>query len=330
LDRVALGFNLTSPIEETIRYAQSAEGLGYESFWVHDSYFFRDAVSYLSAIAVSTKTIKLGSACVNTITRHPVLTAMTFATLDEISHQRAILGLGLGGFPWLPKLGYSVFPFNNTKPKARLKESIGIIRSLLHGEKLTHQGRFYTVDDLGLMVVPKREIPIYIATFGPQTLRMAPSIAEGVVISPGVNTPDWIKNMTNFVEEGEKKHGRRIDHASYILSSVANKREDAIRPMKRNPFIIYQIADVIKPEVFTPYDVTEAQLHTVREAWRKHDLPAAAAAIPDEAISVVTLSGNSDDVLNMLKGYRKAGVQLPIITPAGNIPKAIQTFAPAQ
>ncbi|MBI2938318.1 MAG: LLM class flavin-dependent oxidoreductase [Thaumarchaeota archaeon] len=330
MNRIALGFNLTAPIEATINYAQKAEELGYESFWVHDSYFFRDAVSYLSGIALHTKQIKLGSACVNTVTRHPMLTAMTFATLDEISHQRMILGIGLGGFPWIPKLGYKLFPFNETKPKLRLKESIHIIRALLHGDNLNFKGQFYTVEDIGLQVVPKREIPIYIASWGQETLKMAVGIAEGVVISPGVNTVEWVRNMNRHVEECEEKQGRKIDHASYILCSVADKQEDAVSAMKKYPFIIYQIADVLKPEVFKPYGVSEEHLHAVREAWRKHDMAAAAAAIPDEAITAVTLTGSPDQVLDGLEYYRKAGVELPIITPIGDVPKAIQTFAPKQ
>jgi 5,10-methylenetetrahydromethanopterin reductase len=313
-----------------ISYAQKGEELGYESFWVHDSYFFRDAVSFLSGIALHTKKIRLGSACVNTITRHPILTAMTFATLDEISHQRMILGIGLGGIPWIPKIGYKFLPFNETKPKLRLKESIHIIRSLLNGEKLTFKGRFYTVEEINLMVAPKHDIPIYIATWGPKTLKMATSIAEGAVISPGVNTIEWIRKMNQYVEECEKKNGREIDCASYISCSVADKSEDAILAIKKFPFIIYQIAEVLKPEVFRSYGVTEENLNKVREAWRKHDIPGAAAAIPDDAITAVTLSGTPDQVLEGLKEYRKAGVELPILSPIGDISKAIQIFAPKQ
>lgn len=311
-----------------INYAKMAEELNYESFWVHDSYFFRDAVSYLSGLALSTSRIKLGSACVNTVTRHPVLTAMTFATLDEISNQRMILGIGLGGFPWLPKIGLKVFPLNETKPKARINESISIIRSLLQGETLSMKGKFFTVDNINLMVVPKREIPFYISSFGPETLKMAPRIAEGVVISPGVNTAEWIRDMNRFIEEGEKKYGKKIDRASYILCSVAEKRENAISIMKKFPFVIYQIAEVIKPETLAPYGVSEKSLHVVKESWRKHDIQSASEAIPDEAITAVTLTGTPDEVLEKLEKYRKAGVDLPIISPIGDISKAIKTFVP--
>jgi len=307
-----------------------AEELNYESFWVHDSYFFRDAVSYLSGLALSTSRIKLGSACVNTVTRHPVLTAMTFATLDEISNQRMILGIGLGGFPWLPKIGLKVFPLNESKPKVRISESISIIRSLLHGETLSMKGKFFTVDNISLMVVPKREIPFYISSFGPETLKMAPRIADGVVISPGVNTAEWIRDMTRFIDEGEKKYGKKIDRASYILCSVAEKREDAISVMKKFPFVIYQIAEVIKPETLVPYGVSEKSLHVVKEFWRKHDLQGASEAIPDEAVTAVTLTGTPNEVLENLEKYKKVGVDMPILSPIGDIPKAIQTFAPKQ
>lgn len=327
MKRIALGFNLTFPLPEMIKYAKMAEELDYESFWVHDSYFFRDAVSYLSGLALSTKRIKLGSACVNTVTRHPVLTAMTFATLDEISNQRMILGIGLGGFPWLPKIGFNVFPLNESKPKIRIKESVSIIRSLLRGETVKMKGQFFTVNEINLLVVPKREIPVYITSFGPKTLKMAPKIAEGVVVSPGVNTAEWISGMNRFIDEGEKKYGKKIDRASYILCSVADKREDAISIMKKFPFVIYQIAEVVKPETLASYGVSEKSLLGVKEAFRKHDMQGASEAIPDEAITAVTLTGTPNEVSENLEKYMKAGIDLPIISPIGDIPKAIKTFA---
>src|SRR5208337_1578030 len=120
LDRIAIGFNPTISGNEAAEYAQTAEAHGYESFWVHENPFIKDAVSLLSSAISVTSRIKLGSGCVSVVTRHPLLATTTFLSLNDISEGRAIMGICLGGFPWLPKLGVNVFPVQETQPLKRI------------------------------------------------------------------------------------------------------------------------------------------------------------------------------------------------------------------
>ncbi|HVB12415.1 MAG TPA: LLM class flavin-dependent oxidoreductase, partial [Nitrososphaerales archaeon] len=96
--RIGAGFNADLPVPEITNYATMAEELGFDSFWMHEHSFGRDAVSYLSAAAQATKKIRIGVACLSPYIRHPVLLAMTAATLQESSNGRIMLGLGTG-FP---------------------------------------------------------------------------------------------------------------------------------------------------------------------------------------------------------------------------------------
>jgi alkanesulfonate monooxygenase SsuD/methylene tetrahydromethanopterin reductase-like flavin-dependent oxidoreductase (luciferase family) len=93
-------------------------------------------------------------------------------------------------------------------------------------------------------------------------------------------------------------------------------------------FLVYQVAEVFRAEVFEPYDLNEKDLVGVKEAWRKKDLAAAAKAMPDGVLDALTLTGPPDHCVERLKDYRKAGVNLPIIMPIGDVNTAINTFAP--
>ncbi len=110
MDRLAIGFNSTITHSEAAEYARMAEQHGFESFWVHENPFIRDAVSLLSSAISATAKIRIGSGCVSVVTRHPLLATTTFVALNEMSGGRVVMGVGLGGFPWPLKLGVKVFP----------------------------------------------------------------------------------------------------------------------------------------------------------------------------------------------------------------------------
>lgn len=326
LDRIAVGFNPNITGKEAAEYARSAEQHGFESFWVHEHPFIKDAVTLLTSAMATTNKIKLGSGCVSVVTRHPLLTTTTFLALNDMSGGRAVMGVGLGGFPWLPKLGVKVFPAQETKPLLRIKEFLTITNGLLNGDAVSLSGEFFKVVEVKLETKPSSRLLVYLAAFGPRLLRMAPRFVDGVIISPALMTPETTAQKVQFVKEGGQG-GRKVDIASYILSAVSRDVEKARNLMKSYYFLIYQVADVLGPEVFEPYDLKEKDLQPIKDAWRRKDLPAAAKAMPDAVVDALSLTGDPDHCVERLKDYRKAGVQLPILMPIGDVDAAIQAFA---
>jgi alkanesulfonate monooxygenase SsuD/methylene tetrahydromethanopterin reductase-like flavin-dependent oxidoreductase (luciferase family) len=326
LDRIAIGFNPTISGKEAAEYAQTAEAHGYESFWVHEHPFIKDAVSLLSSAIPATSRIKLGSGCVSVVTRHPLLATTTFLSLNDISEGRVIMGIGLGGFPWLPKLGVNVFPVQETQPLKRIREFLSITNGLLNGDTVSLNGEFFKVQDIKLETKPSRKFPIYLAAFGPLSLKMAAKFVSGVIISPALMTPEVTGEKIKFVRQGERE-GKRVDVASYILSAVSSDVQQARKLMKSYYFLQYQVAEVLKPEIFEIYGLKEKDLEPIKEAWRKRDLSAAAKVMPDAAVDALTLAGSAEHCVERLKDYRKAGVELPIIMPIGDINAAVRAFA---
>jgi alkanesulfonate monooxygenase SsuD/methylene tetrahydromethanopterin reductase-like flavin-dependent oxidoreductase (luciferase family) len=326
LDRIAIGFNPTISGNEAAEYAQTAEAHGYESFWVHENPFIKDAVSLLSSAISATSRIKLGSGCVSVVTRHPLLATSTFLSLNDISEGRAIMGIGLGGFPWLPKLGVDVFPVRETQPLKRIREFLSITNGLLNGDTVSLNGEFFKVQDIKLETKPSRKFPIYLAAFGPLSLKMAAKFVSGVIISPALMTPEITGEKVKFVRQGEMG-GKKVDVASYILSAVSNDAQQARKLMKSYYFLQYQVAEVLKPEIFEIYGLKEKDLEPIKEAWRKRDFVAAAKVMPDAVVDALTLAGSAEHCVGRLKDYRKAGVELPIIMPIGDINAAVRAFA---
>ena len=100
LDLLMLG---NVPVAQMVERAKLAEANGYDTLWVADERFYREVYATLAILAQHTTRVQLGTCVTDPFARHPALTAMAIATLDEISNQRAILGVGAGisGFPEL-------------------------------------------------------------------------------------------------------------------------------------------------------------------------------------------------------------------------------------
>src|SRR6478752_8011731 len=122
------------PIPQMVERAKLAEASGYDALWVADERFYREVYSTLAILAQHTSRVKLGTCVTDPFARHPALTAMAIATLDEISNQRAILGVG-AGISGFPELGVV-----RKKPAVAIREMIEVVRVLLKGEPLDFHG----------------------------------------------------------------------------------------------------------------------------------------------------------------------------------------------
>jgi alkanesulfonate monooxygenase SsuD/methylene tetrahydromethanopterin reductase-like flavin-dependent oxidoreductase (luciferase family) len=118
-----------------------------------------------------------------------------------------------------------------------------------------------------------------------------------------------------------------VERASYMLTSVDRDPQKAVDTVRDYYFFVYQLSEVVRPEVLAPYGVTEETLQPMKEAYKKGNLVDAKRLIPDEAIEALTVSGSRDHALDRIEEYRKAGVTLPILMPIGNVDFATTSLA---
>ncbi|MEM2233285.1 MAG: LLM class flavin-dependent oxidoreductase [Nitrososphaerota archaeon] len=308
--RVDLGFSLPVGqlrVGELVHAARMAESAGISSIWLHENPAYGDSLIACHAILSSTTSIKVCTGAVSVVTRHPVMLAASAATLQNESNGRFVLGVSLGGFPWLPLIGYSIHPLSESKPLVRIFEAISIIRDLHENGITNRKGRFYNVNGFRIAVKPYVKVPIYVASMGPRILRKAPMIADGVITSPGVMTVKSVEELLKAVKSGEAMRNRAIDKAAYVLSSVAKDRAEAYKSVKRDPFFIYQLSEVVSEESLLECGVGVERLPDIRNAWRNRDLLRASELITDEMVHHLTATGKPEDVMNRLEEYWSTG-----------------------
>jgi F420-dependent oxidoreductase-like protein len=312
----------TTPAEQ-LQLALEAERLGYDSAWAAEAYG-SDAATVLAWVAAQTSTIGLGAAVFQVPARSPAMTAMTAATLDQLSGGRFRLGLGLSG----PQVAEGWHGQRYDRPLARMRDYVAVVRLALARQRVAYQGETLQLPlpdgsgkALKLTIGPvQAHLPIYLAAMGPRNTALAAELGDGWL--PYMFAPDHAASSRRALEEGAARAGRTLDGfdvAPTVAVHVADDLDaarDAMRPMlalyvggmgsrERNFY-----NDAVRRYGFARA-AAEVQEHYL--AGRRD---AAGAALPGELIDAVTLCGPPGRVRERLAAYREAGVTTLVAAPA--------------
>ena len=154
--KFSLRLNNDLPVNDYVKLAALAESAGFDQFWVSNDLFIRSAPVILTAVALATKTIEVGTCILNPYTINPAEIAMMAATLDEVSGGRFNLGLSSGAADFLNWVGIAA-----AKPRTAVIESVQAINRLLCGERASLEGQFlHWTDETYLRFKPLRRVPL--------------------------------------------------------------------------------------------------------------------------------------------------------------------------
>lgn len=204
---------------EIIRLATLAESLGYGSYWVAEDPFYRGPYVTAATIAAHTKTMKIGTAVTNPLTRHPVVMAQEWAALDDFSEGRAVLGISAGG-----SILSEMFSLPRKKPLTMVKEAVEIIERLIAGEAVEYDGEVFQLSSLKnvdgwphntapRLTIPsyRQKIPIYLGAQGPKSLQYCGEHLDGLIIAGGASVNEIaLANLRKNIRIGANKSGRDV------------------------------------------------------------------------------------------------------------------------
>ena len=286
-----------------------AEELGYETVWVPEG-GGRDSLTSLASIAMKTGRVRLGTGILPIYARTATNTAMGAAGMAAVSGGRFILGLGVGHRPTVE--GRDGVPFR--QPMARLRETITIVRGLLAGDTVAHEGRHFNVSSASLGgAAPKDRVPIYIAALGPQMLELAGEMADGVLMN--WTAESFIREAAEHVKHGAEKAGRdpsEIDIAGYVRVAAGGD-EDAVRASLRS-----QVARYASNTFYRNFFVETGfgdEMTEAAEALAAGDLARASEAITQEMQDQVAVVGSPEECRAALERRRAVGLQHPVVAP---------------
>jgi 5,10-methylenetetrahydromethanopterin reductase len=310
--------------------AELAEGTGYDDLWLADERFFREVYASLTVCALRTRLIRLGPCVTDPYSRHPALTAMAIATLDEISNRRAVLGIGAG------VSGFRELGVDASRSAVAIREAIELIRRLLAGDTVTVKGREVSFADGRLDFAPiRRDLPIYVASQRAGGCRVAGRLADGAIMQGAVADP-LVRFFRETVHGGAREAGRdpaRIALVARLNVCVADDRAAARDVMR--PGLVRSLS-AQRPDFFTfvtaGLALPAALRNKVMELPYTHDpepLRAVAPEVPDAFVDAVTLTGPPDAIAPEVIRLARSGVTEVMVYPLavdGRIETTIERF----
>jgi alkanesulfonate monooxygenase SsuD/methylene tetrahydromethanopterin reductase-like flavin-dependent oxidoreductase (luciferase family) len=238
---------LTTP-DELLEVAQMADAAGvFEHVWVGDQIMSKprlESISLLGGIAARTTRVKIGVACMASFpSRHPVLLAYQWASLDLLSHGRTILGACMGvpeSFN-MARIEQVNMGITNAERAPRLEEGIAILRKLWTEDRVTFDGRFYKLQDAFVEPKPVQNPPPIWVIGTPSLRTSSPQIIERNLrrvarLGDGWLTTAWpaadFAELRRSICAYAKDYGRSFDDlpcALYYNININDDRELAIQ-----------------------------------------------------------------------------------------------------
>jgi 5,10-methylenetetrahydromethanopterin reductase len=319
------------PARELAALAARAEALGYDDLWLADERFFRDVYACLATCALATRRVRLATGVTDPYSRHPALTAMAVATLDELSGGRAVLGIGAG------VSGFRELGIDASRSAVAIREAVELIRRLLAGDTVTAKGDVVAFHEGRLDFAPARPaVPIYVASQRAAGCRVAGRVADGAIMQGSVAEP-LLRFFRETVADGARRAGRdpaAVELVARINVCVADDRRAARDVMR--PSIVRSLA-AQRPDFFTfrtaGLTVPPGLREKVLALSYTHDvapLKAVAPEVPDDFVDAVTLAGSPDDVARGVARLAREGIRRLMVFPLavdGRIETTVERFA---
>lgn len=299
---ISPGRSLTSAIERV----KLAEQLGYEAVYTTHIAGW-ESLTVLTAYALATERIRVGTGVVPIYTRTPATMAQTAASIDALAGGRLTLGLGVSHRPVVEGWhGQSI-----DAPVAEMREYVAIVRAILSGQDPPAGEKWRTSFHL-LGVDRAPQLPIYLAALSPAMLRLAGEVGDGVML--WLCSPAYIREVViPEVTVGRERAGLTLDGFD-VLAAVPS----ALTEHRTAAF------DGIRSELVTYFSLPFYRKMIERSGFAdavasfdaaNGDFEAMKAAIPDDFLSQLTAVGDVDTVRAGIESYRAAGVSSPCVGP---------------
>jgi len=260
--------------------AAQAEEIGFDHIWLGDSVTVLDkargdCLTTMAALAARTSTIRIGAVPMLPALRNPVLLAHALATLDVISKGRIILGVSVGPVREYIQRQFAACGVPPQEKAGRLGECIEIMRRLWSEKTINYEGRYYKLNDVGVLPHPaqKAGIPIWIAADRNENgFKRVARLGDGwVTLAPTLERFTAARHKIDQYAQEQNRLGKCRDTALYATFNI---QTDGNRAKNEG------------------WQWMESFFEQSKEKLGHH----------------FTIFGSVDDCLHLLKGYAAAGL----------------------
>lgn len=291
------------------KMADSQENV--DSLWVPESWG-RESFATLGAISQVTRKVSLGTSIINIYSRTPAIVAMAATTLDMLSDNRTIIGLGASTAAIVEN--WHGLKFN--RPASRMKEYIECLRLMTRGEKVKYNGEFFQINNFKILHQPQRaNIPIFMAAVNKKMVSMASKLADGILLY--LRPLEELKRTATELKQATK--GKSFEIACSFICAISNKEPEKARARAATTLAFY-IAVGKYYSKFLADNGFKIEVEEITAEYRKAGADSAAKYVSDRMLSSLVICGSSEECRESLSKFLSTGITLPIIqfNPVGN------------
>ena len=299
-----------APLAKNLELVRESETLGYTALWTPEV-VGPDAITTLTAYALNTTKIDLATGVVPIQIRTPVLTAMSFLSVNELAGGRVIAGLGVSS----PIIVGRWHGGSYQKPVTAMRECIQIIRQLFTEGRSKFDGTIYKSDIRLGMRLKQKPPRIYVAALNPPMLRVAGELADGVLLT--YSPPEAMADLIGEVRRAAVAAGRdpdAIDFAIYLRMCVTEDQRAATDAFKRE-LAGYAFVDAYK-QMVARHGIGD-EMAEVRRLWQAGKRDDAFTAISDDSVAKIGAVGSAEQAREFVARFRRAGITHPVVFPIG-------------
>lgn len=322
LPRLGLRLHGGMPARACLDLARLADRLGLASLWFAENPFTRGALPAASVCALATGRLAIGIGVVNPYNRHPTLIAMEAGALDELSQGRVRLGIGSGIGAAVRRMGLGY-----ERPLTAVREAIHIVRALLRGERVTHRGRVFSVDEARLGYVPLRpDMPILMAAMGDRGIALCGEIADGLIVS-NMCPIGYTVRAAEIVRQAAANSGRPVPElVQYVPCLPGHNRAEIDRNAKR------ALADMLtafwptaepwppwRETIIAQSGIARAEVAAALSRLRRGE--PASRVLDERYVEAFAIVGTAEECLEQASAYRRAGIDELVLSLIGPRPK---------
>jgi alkanesulfonate monooxygenase SsuD/methylene tetrahydromethanopterin reductase-like flavin-dependent oxidoreductase (luciferase family) len=292
---IVLSTATEAPPKEFVRLGRLAEEKGFDAILVNEGR--GDALACAEAIALGTSRIKVGTNIANIYFRHPFLTAMTAATITELSDGRLLLGLGISHRPLIESLGMKM-----EQPREYMRLYVQTIKRALNGQSI---GSFFHPRPA------THPVPLYVAAVTTESAEIGGELAEGIMpFLPARSYLTRLVEAARVAARRAEKDPLAVDCIVSIPTFIADDIEQARSAARYNLAFFAQLPFYRKQ--WRRCGFVE-EVNALQEAWKRNDRRAAAALVSDRMVDEVCVFGPPSVCREQLAAFREAGAAMPVI-----------------
>jgi alkanesulfonate monooxygenase SsuD/methylene tetrahydromethanopterin reductase-like flavin-dependent oxidoreductase (luciferase family) len=275
-----------------------------DSLWVPESWG-RESFATLGAMSQVTKKVRLGTSIISIYSRTPATVAMAATTLDMLSGNRTIIGLGASTAAIVEN--WHGLKFEG--PVSRMREYAECLRLMASGERVNYSGKFFRANNFNILHPPQRkQIPIFMAAVNKNMVSLASELADGVLLY--MRPLDELKKTT--VELKQNTKGRNFEIASSFICALSNKEPEKARERAAKTLAFYVAVGKYYGR-FLSENGFRSEVERIIAEYGKGGADPAAKFVSDKMLDSLAICGSGEECRKSLARFVSAGITLPII-----------------